>query len=272
MWLVTPHFCHCTCTVLLMTNLYRILFILFWEVLVQSESLFTVKYFCLFTFSITLCKTCAVSPTWVSHLHFNVYRIWPELLNSVILVRVIIFYLLLHHLYVAIYCSKFFFLSVCLFTFQQSMCISFIYSLHKGHFPFSASLFYTCQFASSQLKICSPVPLICFATDYFHFSSLLLFPFPIWDYRYLVCNFLFAFCHWISLHLVFIISHILNLSLHCETRSIPAQFSTFHLLEILPNCPLSDLLYTMHCKVLTIHDWKMAVMKFGSWARNWRRD
>jgi hypothetical protein len=42
---------------------------------------------------------------------------------------------------------------VCLFIFQQSMCISFIYSLHNGHFTFSASLSYTCQCASSQLKI-----------------------------------------------------------------------------------------------------------------------
>ena len=79
------------------------------------------------------------------------------------------------------------------------MCISFISSLHKGHFPFSASLFYTCQFANSQLKICSPVPLICIATDYFHLLSLLLFPVPIRDYRSLVSNF---FVFFLSLNII----------------------------------------------------------------------
>jgi hypothetical protein len=175
MWLVTPHFYHCTCTVLLlMTNLYLILFILFWEVLVQSKSLFAIKYFYLFTFFITLCKTCAVSSIWVSHLHFSLYLIWPKLLNSVILVHMIIFYLLLHHLYVAIYCSKFFFLSVCLFTFQQSMYISFISYYIRGIFLFQHLSFipvswkYACLFLLFVLQqtIFSSLPYSCFLFQY----------------------------------------------------------------------------------------------------------
>lgn len=128
MWLVTPHFCHCTCTVLLlMTNLYLILCILFWEVLVQSKSLFAIKYFYLFTFFITLCKTCAISSTWVSHLHFNLYLIWPKLLNSVILVRMIIFlsaiasFICSHHLLFKI------FLSICVSVYIST---KYVYLIH----------------------------------------------------------------------------------------------------------------------------------------------
>lgn len=214
MWLVTPHFCQCTCTVLLlMNNFYLILFILFWEVLVPSKSLFTIRCCYLCTFFIALFKTCTVSSTLVSHLHLNLYRNWPKLLNSVILVHMIIFLSAVSLIYVAIYHSEFFFPSLCLFTFQQSMCISFISSLHKGNFSFFSFYLLYLSFSSYPIE---------------NMLSYFLFQYETIDLWSVI--FLFAFCLWIPLHLFFIISHILNLSPRCVTRSIPAQISTVHLL------------------------------------------
>ena len=76
----------------------------------------------------------------------------------------------------------------------NKVCVSHSF-LHyvRGIFPFSASIFYTCHFPVTQLKICSPIPLIHNATDYIHFPSPLLFPVPIWDCRSLVSNFFVCF-------------------------------------------------------------------------------